>query len=601
MVCSCQRVLTGRLSLSLPSNCTSPGRCPSELELKPRPIGLMVPRLELELGGTDLPCNASQERSEASICLLSAPQRCKAISPIRKIHFQRQSPRSLRVVNANSCNSCWVKLDGQTQSRLAQLLSSQPPQDSQESLSGDVHSRWDPTKVERRYAYGSDATVKFSGVRRIEWNQLEWKDRLLFKGIASPPAEWQVEVERQKAGRLAEDFRRLKERVDRAKKASKTGRKDARANARVERQARIEKKLMQQNTQAQLLVENMEEALLKVPELRPPVAPELHPNELLQAKLVIHDLATSGLGEKSSSVAETLTAQNSIHSKPRAVMSRLVLFEDAIESARATMAIPITGGSLLLLALVSLNYFHRTFSREKNDQVVLGQGRTSPGLETSSTMTPPLSDNLETGFEDRLEDASTVQGSTQHEDYVSVSSGDEGSPQIKVKEEVHAPFLALFRFASRWDMFCTLMATILGAIHGSTMPMAFFFLSDLYHAVYMPNDDGSLPPVNAPHTIRDSKVTEVGMTYILLALVVLCARTGGCYLAIHSADRQVVRARRQYFQQILMQGPSWHDLHHANELAPQLVQDTHLFRDGIGERLVDFSRAVAMAMSASVT
>ena len=100
--------------------------------------------------------------------------------------------------------------------------------------------------------------------------------------------------------------------------------------------------------------------------------------------------------------------------------------EDAIESARATMAIPITGGSLLLLALVSLNYFHRTFSREKNDQarpwrkwlkrpshchtasnhagksfaeplcdsipqVVLGQGRTSPGLETSSTMTPPLS------------------------------------------------------------------------------------------------------------------------------------------------------------------------------------------------------------------
>lgn len=128
----------------------------------------------------------------------------------------------------------------------------------------------------------------------------------LFKGIASPPAEWQVEVERQKAGRLAEDFRRLKvekERVDRAKKASKTGRKDARANARVERQARIEKKLMQQNTQAQLLVENMEEALLKVPELRPPVAPELHPNELLQAKLVIHDLATSGLGEKVSEMA----------------------------------------------------------------------------------------------------------------------------------------------------------------------------------------------------------------------------------------------------------------------------------------------------------
>jgi hypothetical protein len=34
--------------------------------------------------------------------------------------------------------------------------------------------------------------------------------------------------------------------------------------------------------------------------------PELHPNEVLQAKLVIHDLATSGLGEKVSEMAGTL-------------------------------------------------------------------------------------------------------------------------------------------------------------------------------------------------------------------------------------------------------------------------------------------------------
>ena len=150
------------------------------------------------------------------------------------------------------------------------------------------------------------------------------------------------------------------------------------------------------------------------------------------------------------------------------------------------------------------------------------------------------------------------------------------------------------------DLICTTLAMVLGAVHGACMPMAFFFLSDLYQAVYMPNDDGSLPPVHAPHTIRDSKVAEVGMTYVLLALVVLVARTGGCYLIIKAADRQVVAARRQYFYQILMQGPSWHDMHNASELAPQLVQDTHLFRDGIGERLVDFTRACFMAVSATV-
>jgi len=274
--------------------------------------------------------------------------------------------------------------------------------------------------------------------------------------------------------------------------------------------------------------------------------------------------------------------------------------EEAVETARASFALPITGGSILVLALVSLNFFHRTFSKSKDEQVVLpGQGRTSPGLDTSSTVTPPLSDNLEAGFEDRVEETSTLQGSTHNDDYaVSISSGEE-SPPLKTAEEVRAPFSALFRFATKWDLFCTTMAVMLGAVHGTVMPMAFFFLSDLYHAIYMPNDDGSLPPVNSPHSVRDIKVAEVGMTYILLALVVLCARTGGCYMAIHAADRQVIAARRQYFHQILMQGPSWHDLHHASELAPQLVQDTHLFRDGIGERLVDFSRAVAMDLSAS--
>lgn len=222
-------------------------------------------------------------------------------------------------------------------------LSEAESQDSQESLSGNVQSRWDPTRTERRYAYGGDASVKFSGVRRIEWNPIEWKDKLLqakhlgtrtpaekmkaavfkvmamnrvYKGITSPPAEWQIEVERQKAGRMADEMLRLKkekERVDRAKQQSKIGRKDARANARLERQARIEKELMQQNTQAQLLVEHMEEALLKVPELRPPTAPELHPNEVLQAKLVIHDLATSGLGEKVSEMAGGKVQANHQH------------------------------------------------------------------------------------------------------------------------------------------------------------------------------------------------------------------------------------------------------------------------------------------------
>ena len=276
------------------------------------------------------------------------------------------------------------------------------------------------------------------------------------------------------------------------------------------------------------------------------------------------------------------------------------LEENEVEYARASLALPITGGSILILALISLNFFHRTFGPKKDDQVGF-PGHLSPGLDTTSTATPPLSDNLEAGFEDRADENATTSGSTSGmEDYaVSVSSGDE-SVAPKKDDDVKAPFNALFRFARPYDIFTTTLAMMMGAVHGACMPMAFFFLSDLYQAVYMPNDDGSLPPVHAPHSIRNGKVAEVGFTYVLLALVVLVARAGGCYLVIKAADRQVVTARREYFNQILMQGPSWHDMHSAAELAPQLVQDTHLFRDGIGERLVDFTRACSMAVSATV-
>eukprot|EP00439_Symbiodinium_sp_Y106_P079948 s1502_g18.t1 len=232
-------------------------------------------------------------------------------------------------------------------------------QDSQESLSGYVQSRWDDTKAERRYAYGTDACVKFSGVRRMEWNRPEWKDGLLktnhlgartpvekmkaavfkvmamnrvYKGISAPPAEWQFEVERQKAGRLAEEARLIKAEKERVKKESldeqnagaasghscwlHSGAVEARANARGERQAVIEKQLMQQNTQAQSLVEDMEEALLKVPELQPPGVPGLHPQELFEARLVLRDLATSGLGQKVSELGGAPTIPKHVRREP---------------------------------------------------------------------------------------------------------------------------------------------------------------------------------------------------------------------------------------------------------------------------------------------
>merc|ERR1711963_425091 len=60
----------------------------------------------------------------------------------------------------------------------------------------------------------------------------------------------------------------------------------------------------------------MEEALFKVPELQPPGVPGLHPQELFEARLVLHDLATSGLGQKVSELGGAPTISKHTRREP---------------------------------------------------------------------------------------------------------------------------------------------------------------------------------------------------------------------------------------------------------------------------------------------
>jgi len=285
----------------------------------------------------------------------------------------------------------------------------------------------------------------------------------------------------------------------------------------------------------------------------------------------------------------------------------LLDFDDAeiIETARASVVAPILGILLLLLCLVSLYLFSKYFTAEsvEKGQVFteiehgpLGRAR-ADSFSTNST-TAPLHEQI-------VEEDSTNPGdSASKDDATSTSSGTEDHlalPEEKEpKEEERAPFIALFRFATAWDCTLTAFGILCGMVHGACMPLAFYFLEELFEAIYMPNDDGTLPPVASPHNHRDAEVWKVVRIYLGLAATVLAARTGGCILVIAAADRQVVAARQAYFRTIMVQGPAWHEERNAGELAPQLVQDTALFRDGVGERIVDFSRAIAMAVTAMV-
>eukprot|EP00931_Biecheleriopsis_adriatica_P092252 TRINITY_DN66074_c0_g1_i1.p1 TRINITY_DN66074_c0_g1~~TRINITY_DN66074_c0_g1_i1.p1 ORF type:complete len:467 (+),score=113.39 TRINITY_DN66074_c0_g1_i1:32-1402(+) len=214
-------------------------------------------------------------------------------------------------------------------------LSEASSQDSTESLSGEVRSRWDPGKRERRFAYGRDASVQFSRTMRpLEWDSSDWVEQLKKenhlggrlpgerlkaavakviafnrsqKFIANPDAETLKEVhaardaeqERENARNL-EKLQREKDRLRELKLKAKDQRREKRAREREEQHARIEKELLKQNTEAQLLVDSMRYALLQVPALQPPVVPDLHAAELIQAQELIHEFASSDLGKRVS-------------------------------------------------------------------------------------------------------------------------------------------------------------------------------------------------------------------------------------------------------------------------------------------------------------
>lgn len=163
---------------------------------------------------------------------------------------------------------------------------------------------------------------------------------------------------------------------------------------------------------------------------------------------------------------------------------------------------------------------------------------------------------------------------------------------------IPVPFFSLFRFATRKDFTAYVGALILALVHGCTVPTAFYMMDQLYKAIYLPNDDGTIPPTFGPHAHRDAEVWIVARRYLVLACVVLVCRSLSIMLVVWTADRQALQLRRAFFSQILFQGPSWHDLVNSSEMATQLTQDTFYFREGIGEKIVDVVRSSSVTCSA---
>eukprot|EP00930_Biecheleria_cincta_P055957 TRINITY_DN4219_c0_g1_i2.p1 TRINITY_DN4219_c0_g1~~TRINITY_DN4219_c0_g1_i2.p1 ORF type:complete len:707 (+),score=196.03 TRINITY_DN4219_c0_g1_i2:215-2335(+) len=212
-------------------------------------------------------------------------------------------------------------------------LSEAESQDSVDSLSGQVASRWQPSKKDKRYAFGNDKAVTFSrDIEPLEWSPEQWRKKLKavnelgqrlpierfkaavarviainrsLQGIDQQDEQLAADIQLAKQQRqLALDYQnsvaRQKQRKEDAlaRRDARRVRRIERAVYREERQHQVENELLTQHFQAQQTVDELRGALLRVPELRPIQRPELHAEELVQASLVIHDLAKGPLGQQ---------------------------------------------------------------------------------------------------------------------------------------------------------------------------------------------------------------------------------------------------------------------------------------------------------------
>ncbi|CAE8581652.1 unnamed protein product [Polarella glacialis] len=122
-----------------------------------------------------------------------------------------------------------------------------------------------------------------------------------------------------------------------------------------------------------------------------------------------------------------------------------------------------------------------------------------------------------------------------------------------------------------------------------------FFMKDLFQSIFLPNDDGSLPPAVGAHTERDKKVLHSLFTFCLLAAVSFTSCSFAYLGFARVADKMALKLRRSFFEQLLKKDCAMYDSHSSAEMATRLTNDTYDFRQGLGEKLAQLIVGLVMS------
>lgn len=145
-------------------------------------------------------------------------------------------------------------------------------------------------------------------------------------------------------------------------------------------------------------------------------------------------------------------------------------------------------------------------------------------------------------------------------------------------------FSALCRYATAGDRIILLLAFLGAVAQGAAGPAMSFFMKDLFQSIFMPNDNGTLPPTLGPHTERDRHILRNLYIFLCLAAGSFTCCTVSYLGFAHVADRMTLKLRSRFFEQLLRKDVGWYDSHSASEMATRLTNDTYDFRQGLGEK-----------------
>ncbi|XP_071802901.1 ATP-dependent translocase ABCB1-like isoform X2 [Asterias amurensis] len=154
-------------------------------------------------------------------------------------------------------------------------------------------------------------------------------------------------------------------------------------------------------------------------------------------------------------------------------------------------------------------------------------------------------------------------------------------------------FLKLYRFATAFDIFITLIAVLASLAQGLSFPLLLLFFGDITDTLIGSVDltgnitlptDSSGNVVDPVKLFRD-EITRFCVIYAILGVAVI----GVAYIS-HSlwnttASRQMFTIRKLFFAAILRQEIGWFDTHESGELNTRLSEDVDKIRMGIGDKV----------------